>query len=318
MFYSSTELKFETTDISSNNFSWESFYTICATLNFGHTKTLVFSINSLYDIGTVNEIESFTALLEENFQKCIQNTSSDEILLLAYLAKQKSMIAVYSAPDCIRWFQWANCKLNGDMIKHIKKFIEQKVEKRTFQIAFNYSFIDYHSNTESLSTLLSNIQHIKLCRSYLLSKGAYSLNIACTINCQYNSPREIIGDYLAAVLCHCAQSKTSYLESLSAANATLVKESLQSVVSIRKLNISNNYIDNQIATEIAIILSFISNIKEFYASNNNLLQETAIIIIKAYNIFQHLQCSILIITLFVKKQQIMLLQFYVKMLIYKN
>ena len=81
-------------------------------------------------------------------------------------------------------------------------------------------------------------------------------------------------------MCHSAQSKTSYLESLSTTNATLVNNSLESVVSLRKLNISNNYIDKQIATEIAIILSFISTIKEFYASNNNLLQENAITIIK--------------------------------------
>ena len=277
MLHLSAELKFETVDISNNNFHWESFYTICTTLNFGHAKKLVFSINALYDTITINKINSFTALLKENIQ---ENILSDEILLLTYLAKQKKLIAVYSAPDCIRWFQWNDSKLNRNMIKHIKDFTEHKVGKRTFQIVFNYSFIDYHGNIENLSALLSNIQHIQLCGSYLHSKGAYSFNFACTIDCQYNSPQEILADYLAAVLCHNAQSKTPYLESLLAENATLVKSSLQSALSMRILDISSNSINNQIATEIGIIISFTRALKGFHASSNNLLEESTITIAK--------------------------------------
>ena len=276
MFRLCTKLKFETVDISNNDFHWESFYNICTTLN-GYTKNLVFSINSLYDTVTMNEINKFTAMLEEKFQEKIP---SDEILSLAYLAKQKKLIAVYSAPDLIRWFQWVDCKLNRKMIKDIKYFIENKVGKRTFQIVFNYSFIDYYGKIENLLTLLSNIQHIHLCGSYLLTKGAYSLNIACTIDCQYNSPQKLIADYLAAVLCHNTQSKMLYLESLSAANATLVKSLLQSTLAINVLDISYNSINNQIAKEIAIILSFTSTLRKFYVINSNLLDENIVTITK--------------------------------------
>ena len=271
----STTIKFEMVDISFNNFQWESFYTFCSMLKNWHTKKLTISVDTLYDTVTMNEINSFKDLLKENFQSDI---FSNEILLLTYLAKQNVLIAVYVEPTCIRWFQWIDCKLNGDMIKHVKTFIENKMAK--IKIAFSYNIIDHPSNIKKISTLLSDIKNIQLCGSYLHSKGAYLLNIASIVNYQYN-PQELIADYLAAVLSHNLQSTTPYLESLSATYATVVKNSLQCALSMRVFDISNNSIDSQMATEIATMLSFTSNIMEFIACDNNLSAESIIRIAKA-------------------------------------
>ena len=267
---SSTEFKFETVDISYNNFHWESFYTFCSVLKAWHTKKFVFSIDMLYDTVTMNKINSFTASLKENFQN---DKSSDSVLLLTYIAKRSTLIAVYAAPTCIRWFHWNDCKLNGDMIKLVKAFIENKVGNSTFKLAFSYSIIDYHEN---LLTLLSDIKNIQICGSYLHSKGAYLLNIASIKDYQYNSPQELVADYLAAVLLHNAESTTPYLESLPAAYATIVKNWLQTV---SVFDISDNYIDSQIynmATEIGMVLSLTRTLKTFNASGNNLPAESII------------------------------------------
>ena len=275
-------IKFETVDISYNNFHWESFYTICSVLKAWHTKNFVFSIDMLYDTVTVIEINKFIDILEENFRT---DDLSDGVLLLTYLAKRSTLIAVYVAPTCIRWSHWIDCNLNEDMIKHVKAFIENKAGNSRFKLAFSYSVIDYHEN---LPTLLSDIKTIQLCGSYLHSKGAYLLNITSTFHCQYNSPQEVVADYLAAVLSHNAHSTTPYLESLPEAYATVVKNSLQKDLSMSIFDISNNSMNNQIMTEIGVILSFTSNLQKFYASNNNLLAEGAIMIAKFLHKFSTL------------------------------
>ena len=269
MLCSNTEFKFETVDISYNNFHWESFYTFCSMLKAWHTENFVFSIDMLYDTVTMNEINSFTASLKENF---LNDESSNSVLLLTYIAKRSTLIAVYVAPTCIRWFHWNDCKLNRDMIKLLKVFIENKVGNSTFKLAFSYSVIDYHEN---LPTLLSDVKNIQLCGSYLHSKGAYLLNIASTMDYQYNSPQELVADYLAAVLLHNAESTTPYLESLPAAYVTIVKSSLQTV---SVFDISDNYIDSQIymATEIGMVLSLTRTLQTFNVSGNNLPAENII------------------------------------------
>ena len=260
----STPIEFEMVDISFNNFHWESFYTISNMLKTWRTKKLVISVDTLYDTATMNEINSFTALLAEKFQN---DAFSDNMLLLMYLAKQSAMIAVYVAPTCIRWSHWSDCKLNEDMIKHIKTFIENKVGNERIKLAFNYNITDH---PQKISTLLSNIKNIQLSGTYLHSKGAYLPNIASTIDYQYNSPQELVADYLAAVLSHNTQSTTPYLESLSEAYATVVKNSLQNALSIMgEFDISNNSINSEMATEIATMLSFTTNIMTFTACDNN-------------------------------------------------
>ena len=281
--FSCTELKFETVNISYNNFNWESFLTICCMFKFWHTNKFVFSIDSLYDAlydaVTMNEINSFTAMLEETF---LNDVFSNNILLLTYLANQRKLIVVYSAPTCFRWFEWANCKLNESIIKQIKTFIESKVRSKTFKFSFNCSLIDnvIHANIKKLSILLSDIKNVQLCGSYLHSKGAYLLNIASTFECHYNSPQELVADYLAAILCHGIQSTTPYLESLPADYVSVVKNLLQSALSMRAFDISHNYINGQIAKEIQIFLSLTSGLQTFYASHNNLLEENIISILK--------------------------------------
>ena len=269
-------IEFEIVDISFNNFHWESFYTISNMLKTWLTKKLIISIDTLYDTATMNEIDSFTALLEENFKI---DAFSDKILLLMHLAKQSAMIAVYVAPTCIRWSHWSDCKLNEDMIKHIKIFIENKVGNKRIKLAFSYNITNH---LQKISNLLSNIKNIQLSGSYLHSKGAYLLNIASTIDYQYNSPQELVADYLAAVLSHNTQSTTPYLESLAVTYATVVKNSLQNVISIMSVfDISNNSINSEMATEIATMLSFTSNITTFIACDNNLLAECIVTIAKA-------------------------------------
>ena len=282
MLCSSTELKLKTVDISYNTFHWESFYMICNMLKAWHTTKFVFSIDTLYDTVTMNVIDNFTAMLEKDFRN---DESSNSVLLLTYAAKQSALIAVYSAPTCIRWAHWNDCKLNEDTIKHIRTFIENKVGNNEFKLAFSYSVIIYHEN---FPTLLSSIEKIQLCGSYLHSKGAYLLNVASTIDCQYNSPQELVADYLAAVLSHNTQSTTPYLESLSAAYATMVKNSWKNDLSMSVFDISNNSSNNQIMTELAVILPFTSNLQKFYASNNNLLAEGAIMIAKSLQNFSTL------------------------------
>ena len=148
---------------------------------------------------------------------------SDNILQLTNVAKQNKLVAVYSSPTRIRWFQWTNCKLNEDLVKQVQHFVETKVKNKNFKIAFNYSIVDHHANNEGLSTLLNDIQNVHLCGPYVHSKGAYLLNIASTIDCQYNSPQDLVADYLAAALCYNLQLTAPYLESLPIASATVVK-----------------------------------------------------------------------------------------------
>ena len=229
MLCSSTEFQFKTVDISYNNFHWESFYLICSMLKTWHTKKIVFSVDMLYDTITMSVINNFMGKLEEVFQN---DGSSDRVLLLTYVAKQSKLIAVYSAPTCTRWFQWNDCKLNENMIKHIKAFIENRVENNRFKLAFSYSIIDHHANIENLPILLSDIKDIQLCGSYLYSKGAYLLNIDSTFDYQYNSPQELIADCLGAVLSHNAQAMTPCLETLQAPYATVVENSLENDLSM--------------------------------------------------------------------------------------
>ena len=80
------DLKFETVDISYNNFCRESLYTICNALKYCRSKKLVLSVNSLYNTVTVNEIYSFTALLEKYFYSV---EFSDEILLLIHMYQSR-------------------------------------------------------------------------------------------------------------------------------------------------------------------------------------------------------------------------------------
>ena len=189
---------------------------------------------------------------------------------------------MYSSPASIRWFEWINCQLNITVVKCVKNFVEKKIGNKTFQIVFSYNIVDYHANID-LSTLFSEIQSIQLCGSYLHSKGAYLLNIASAkINCQYNSPQELIADYLSAVLSQNAQLMTIYMESLPSAHVAAVENSLKSVLSmpfmpLSTFNISENLVDYKIAEEIAIILSFLKVIQTFCASNNNLAKNAIII-----------------------------------------
>ena len=274
MLSSNMDLKFETVDISYNNFCWESFCTICSKLKDWHSKDFVFSINSLYDTATMNEINHFIALLKKYFQNI---TFSKQILLLTYVPEQNKLTAVYLAPYCIRWLEWTDCKLNEDAVKAVQRFVEIKVRNESFKIAFSYSIVGHHVNNEELSTLLSDIQGVHLCGPHLHSKGAYLLNIASTIDGQYNSPQELVADYLAAALSYNLQPTVSYLESLSTASATVVKDSLQNLI---VFDISGNSIDSHIATEIATILSITSTLEIFCASGNNMQTENAIIIAK--------------------------------------
>ena len=277
MLSSNVDLKFEIIDISYNNFCWESFYEIGDKLKNSHLKKLVFSVNSLYSTMTVNKINSFTALLEKYFHSI---EFSDGILLLTYAPEQNKLIAVYSAPTRIRWFQWTDCKMNADTLNQVKHFVETEVGTENFKTAFSYSLVDHHANNEGLSTLLSDIQNVHLCGTYLHSKGAYLLNIACTISCQYNSPQESIADYLAAVMCYNVQAfaPLSYLQSLPVASATVVEDSFKN---LSVFDISGNYIDSQIATEIATVLSLTSTLQAVRAYANNLLTENAIKIAKS-------------------------------------
>ena len=141
---------------------------------------------------------------------------------------------------------------------------------------------------ENLSTLLNDIQTVQLCGSYLYSKGAYSLNIVSSIDCQYNSPQEPVADYFTAVLCHNVHSEVPYLESLPAAYVVAAKHSLQSALCTRVLNVSHNFINRHIAAEIAIILSFTNRLEAFHASGNNLLNENIIKIAKAAHCISNL------------------------------
>ena len=272
------EVEVETVDISYNNFHWESLHTILGMLKVWHTKNLALSVNALYDTVTMNAINNFTDALKEIFQNDI---FSDEILLITYLPKKSKLIVVYLAPSYIRWFQWTDCKLNKDAIKQIKLFVENNVRKKKFKIAFSYSIIDDQTNVKHLSLLHSDIQNIQLHGSYLHSKGVYLANIASTIEYQYNSPQQLVADYLAAVLCYNIQSTTPYLESLSAVYATEVKNLLQSALSMRIFDISHYFINSQNVENMEIILSLTGALQVFCTKNNNLNGEITIKIAKS-------------------------------------
>ena len=180
---------------------------------------------------------------------------------------------------CIRWFQWSDCKLNEDTIKKVKRIVNSVVGTENFKVAFSYSL--FNANNEHLSTLLSDIQDVYLYGPYLHSKGAYLLNIACTINCQYSSPQESIADYLAAVICYNVEAfaPLSYLQLLPAVSGAVVKDSFKNLT-IFDIE-ENYYTDSQIATGIATVLSLTSTLQAIYARTNNLQTENAIKIAKS-------------------------------------
>ena len=187
---------------------------------------------------------------------------------------------MFSTPSHIRWFWWSDCKLNENMINPIKHFVEDNVKTKRIKLAFSYNIINHvgYDNIKYLSILLSDIQHIQVCGSFIHSKGVHLLNIAFTVDCHYNSPQELAADYLAAVLCHATQSTAPYLESLPAEYATVIENSLQSALTISVLDISYNSVNSQFATQ---ILPFASNLQEFHASNNDWSTETIIKIFKS-------------------------------------
>ena len=277
MFRSNIEVEVETVDVSYNNFHWESLDTILGMLKVWQTKRLALSINALYDTVTMNVINKFINALKESLQNDI---FSDEILLITYLPKKSKLLAVYLMPSCIRWFQWTDCKLNEDAIKRIKVFVKKNVRKKKFKIAFSYSIIDEQTNVKRLSLLHSDIRNIQLRGSYLHSKGAYLADIASTIDYQYNSPQQLVADYLAAVLCYNIQSTTPYLESLSPAYE--VKNSLHDALSaMRTYHILHCFINSQNVANIEIILSLMGALRVFYTKYNNLNGEITIKIEKS-------------------------------------
>jgi len=171
------------------------------------------------------------------------------------------------------------------------------------------------------ATLFSHFQHVRICGSYLHSKGAYFLNGAVELEhqYQYHSTCQYALDYLSAILCNSVCSNTSYTQTLSKKQVESIQNAirhcltnsdtskgsfLQSIkilmtkinadditlllsetINIQILDLSLSNLQTSGAIKIAKSLQNISSLTEFNIADNKIGSEAAndIAIILSYN-----------------------------------
>ena len=263
-------LKIKKFNVSYNHFPWESLTKLCKKFKAWNCEKVIISIDSLYDRSTMNMITWFT----NKVNKKIQNSLEDKVpsylptrvhsnqLMCAYLCRLKRMIAVYSEPDVIQMFSFADCDLNNDMIEVLRKLA---LKKKVTNITVTYFIAKHHK---------INLQNVVLCGSNMHAKNAYQLhhNNFIKIRPRYLSWHKRVADYLTAVVCHNARTNGSYLETLPTTYAEDIKHTLQStdVLTLKEFNIENNHIGSEATEDIASILLHATNLKKLVLCGNNL------------------------------------------------
>jgi len=192
-------------DISGNAFSSECLNNLCTILRTWNTEKLILSVDTLYSSADINIINCFTNQLRKQMDRSsvkeIVGRSLfggfilDKMMLVTYIAEERKVIVVYSYGSygthdiCV--YQFNDCELNDSMIT------EKLLPLRKNRFSLNCA------NKVSFSYAMTNIAKNMLCLlSNLHSKGAYSLNIATTVqyNHQFDSAYHYNADYITQLL----------------------------------------------------------------------------------------------------------------------
>ena len=158
-------------------------------------------------------------------------------------------------------------------MKKFKSLIAKKIGSLTVSlVAFCYN-ISYSDATMKSSVLSHHIQKVTFCGSNMHSKGAYFINIPTTIQCN-DKPHQTAADYLAAVLCHNIQTKSSYQKTVQVSLAIAMHQ----ISNLRIFEVINKNVDKEAAIDIAAVLSQNTKLQEIYLNRLNLQSEGAIVI----------------------------------------
>ena len=144
-------------------------------------------------------------------------------------------------------------------MKKFKNLMVKKLGNLTVNpITFSYH-ISYSEATTKSTLLSHHVQKLTLCGSKMHSKGAYFMNIPTTIQCN-DKPHHIAADYLAAVVCHNIQTRSSYLRTVQVSFAIAI----QQVSNLKIFEVINKNVSKEAAIDIAAILSHSTKLQEIY------------------------------------------------------
>ena len=277
----SDALRIKTVDFSGNQFYWESLHNMCDVVRSWHVEELVISIDALYDSPIINVINTFTNKLKQSFQANFYPASNitDGKLLVIYLVGQDKVIAAYVNQHVIKCSQFADCKLNNNLINSLTDFIRRINDAKVTNIDF---IINIHNvaTIGKLSMLSANIKRIKLSGYNMHAKGAYLLKFPSAIECHTALCHEQVADYIAAVL-HRNGSHKPYLQMLPMTYIPATRKFLNQFSDLKKFDLTNNNITTETAHDIAALLSQNSELQEFCIGGNNILTTGAIKIARA-------------------------------------
>ena len=279
-------------DISHNTFHWEALERLCTVFKNWNTKELILTIHVLYDVKTANVMNTFAEKLRLSTSS--SPLSLEQILLFSYLPEQKIMIAVSSSSSTIESFQFSKCNLDDVLIAKLKDLVEEKKFGKRF--GQPYLIFSYGIDKQRADILKScKFENVIFRGQYLLSNGIFNvineLHNSTTAVIDYNwytSWIKLAGDYLAAVLCHCIKSKSSFIGSMSEHN---LKHLLNKINELKPLYNPKRFltdsststfslynIDIRAATDdIAVILKD-TNLQELHLSANNLQTKGVIMV----------------------------------------
>ena len=262
-------------NISFNDIYSENLLKMCQDIFMSwKTEEIILSIDSLHNSATIRAVKQFVYTLEDLIQ--IHQTSSGK-LMVSYQANLAMIIVVYSDLKYVKSFQLHNCELSEDTAKRLNRLVAEELKSyRVGQIYFSHSIYKHH-DVETLSYVTENFQRIKFCGLNMHSKGAYILKIASEIDFQVeNDLSTLIVDYLAGVLQSNAQASTSsYLTMLPEKVKEKTEANLQTISTIKILDLTNINLLDFIADDIELILSH-NELEEMYLEGNN-LQSTGIV-----------------------------------------
>ena len=277
-----SSLKVKSVNLSYNNFDCESLHKLSGTFKSWNTTELVLSIDSLYDGVTMKKIIAFTEKLKSAFVANVPwpGLPDNSYLLVNYIAEQNKMIAVCASKSYIMCSHFTGCKLSDTAIESLKDFTMKLKAPAVTHVIFSVHVSNTFA-TKQLSALPASIQSIRFCGSYLHSKGVYLLTTASTIH-YHNVPLpQQVADYLAGVVYHNTQSKTSYLLTLPSCFAEMIRYSLCTFTTLETFSVMNNYLSSEAADDIAAILTHATELQQLYLSGNNLQAIGAIKIARA-------------------------------------
>ena len=275
------KIKIKKLNISYNKIQWESLSNLCRVFKLWQTEELLISIDALYDSTTMYAINSFTNLIYKNFHTYFTRRMSSAMLLCTYMAEQRRMIVVLSEPNhLIKCYQLTNFNyILADMdMKKFKNLMVKRIGTLTLNpIAFSYH-ISYSEATTKSTLLSHHIQKLTLCGSKMHSKGAYFMNSPTTIQCN-DKPHQIAADYLAAVVCHNIQTRSSYLKTVQVSIA--INIAMQQISNLKIFEVINKNVSKEAAIDIAAVLFHSTKLQEIYLNRVNLKLEGAVEISRA-------------------------------------